>query len=279
MPSPFPGMDPFLEDPAVFPDLHDTLITYLREAINAVLPPPYYARGSARVWIEPVRRHVEPDVDVLRRPPAGNGNAGTGTGAISAGGVAVATESVIVRVQQEEIREPFLEVIRAGPGDDRLVATLEVLSLVNKTTGVQGRELYQRKQAQLLNSSVHLVEIDLLRGGTHSTAVPLADARAQAGPFDYHVCVREFDRPSGEFRVYPIRLENRLPTVAIPLLPGDEAVRVALQSVLDRCYDSGHYARWVRYRERTPVPPLRPEQAAWAEQVLREKGILPPPPP
>ncbi len=278
MPSPFPGMDPFLENPAVFPDLHDSLITYLRGAINAVLPPPYYARGSARVWIEPVRRHVEPDVDVLRGPQSGNGSPAAGGQKAEAGGVAVAEESVIVRVLLEEVREPFLEVIHAGPGDDRLVTTLEVLSLANKTPGVQGRELYQRKQAQVTNSPVHRVEIDLLRGGTHSTAVPLEEARAQAGSFDYHVCVREFDAPAGQFRVYPIRLEQRLPRITIPLLPGDPAVRVDLQAVFDSYYDSGLCARWVRYREWAPVPPLRPDQAEWVQRVLREKGLLPTPP-
>src|SRR5438094_891369 len=66
MPSPFPGMDPYLEDPAVFPDLHDSLITYARDALNAQLPPPYYAGSAARVWVDLSHRHVGPDVGVLR---------------------------------------------------------------------------------------------------------------------------------------------------------------------------------------------------------------------
>src|SRR6266702_2254558 len=66
MPSPIPGMDPFLEDPAVFPDLHDNLIAELRNAINAKLPPPYYASSASRVWVEPSQRRLGPDVDVLR---------------------------------------------------------------------------------------------------------------------------------------------------------------------------------------------------------------------
>ena len=41
MPSPFPGMDPFLEHPEVFPDLHDSLGATLRESLNARLPEPY----------------------------------------------------------------------------------------------------------------------------------------------------------------------------------------------------------------------------------------------
>ena len=66
MPSPFPGMDPYLENPEIFPDLHDSLITYIRENLQANLPPPYYAAIGRRVWIEASRRSIEPDVHVLR---------------------------------------------------------------------------------------------------------------------------------------------------------------------------------------------------------------------
>ena len=52
MPSPFPGMDPWLEQPEVFPDVHDSLISYLREALNATLPAPYFANIATRVWVE-----------------------------------------------------------------------------------------------------------------------------------------------------------------------------------------------------------------------------------
>ena len=67
MPSPIPGMDPFLEDPAVFPDLHDSLIVELRNGINAQLPPPYYASSASRVWVEPSQRRVGPDVGTQYR--------------------------------------------------------------------------------------------------------------------------------------------------------------------------------------------------------------------
>src|SRR2546423_4056065 len=99
MPSPIPGMDPFLEDPAVFPDLHDSLITELRNAINAQLPPPYYASSASRVWVEPARRLVGPDVNVLRpeRP---------GSGVVRSPSVAsaVARPPVTVRIPREEFR-------------------------------------------------------------------------------------------------------------------------------------------------------------------------------
>src|SRR4051812_30345607 len=133
MPSPFPGMDPYLEAPAVFPDFHNRFIAQLSEALNARLPAPYYSGIASRVWIEASLRPVGPDVDILRptRPLNGGGTAGGG------GGVAeeVAAEPVVVRVvRDEEVRESFLEIF-AQPGGERLVATVEVLSLANKMPG------------------------------------------------------------------------------------------------------------------------------------------------
>lgn len=262
MPSPIPGMDPFLEDPAVFSDLHDNLIAELRNAINAQLPPPYYASSALRVWVEPSQRRVGPDVNVLRpeRP-------GSGPVAAPPPATAVARPPVVVRIPKEEFRQTYLDIY-ARPGNERLVTTIEILSPTNKTPGSEGRTLYLQKQREVLASKVNLVEIDLLRGGQHTTAVRFEDAVAKAGPFDYHVCVRAFEEPD-DFVIYPISVGERLPVVAIPLLPGDPAVSVDLQALLDRCYDTGLYQRRVPYGERTPLPPLRPEQQAWVEQVLK----------
>src|SRR5438105_15699517 len=126
MPSPFPGMDPWLEGPALFPDLHDAFITHLRDAINAQLPAPYYAGIASRVWIEAARRPIVPDVDVFRPN-------GAERGAAPSGGVAVAadTEAVVVTVPLEEHREPLIEIF-AQPGGERLVTHIELLSPSNK---------------------------------------------------------------------------------------------------------------------------------------------------
>jgi hypothetical protein len=221
MPSPFPGMDPYLEHPAVFPGLHDRLIAYLSEALQARLPEPYYAEIGERL---------------------------------------------VVTVPQDQFREPYVE-IRAGGESERVVATIEVLSLTNKMAGIRGRELYLRKQREVLASQIHLVEIDLLRAGQHTTAVPLSRARARAGPFDYHVCLHRFDNWE-DFFVYPVRLPDRLPEVAIGLLPGDGDVAVDLQDVFQRSYDAGPYRRRIRYRQTEPVPPLEPEARQWAARLL-----------
>lgn len=272
MPSPFPGMDPFLEHPNVFPDLHDSMAVYLRESLQARLPEPYYADVGNRVWVEMSQRTIGPDVKVLRPNGAGNGGQAAG-----GGGVAVATlrtPPIVVHVPHDERRETFVEIYTRQGGHERLVTHIEILSLSNKTPGEHGRELYQTKQREILNSKTHLVEIDLLRAGTHSTAVPLDRVQARTGRFDYHVCVHQFDNLEDYF-VYPVQLPDRLPEIAVPLLPSDGAVVLDLQAVLDRCYDTGPYRRRVRYADNPVVPPLDAERSAWVTHLLREKGLLP----
>jgi hypothetical protein len=236
------------------------------------LPEPYYAATGSRVWVEVSQRFVEPDVDVLRRREESSGKEQ------SNGGVAVAprvrARSVVVRVPQDERHESFLDIYTQRDDQERLVTTIEVLSLANKTPGEQGRGLYLQKQREVLGSKTHLVEMDLLRSGHHTTAVPHERAVAQAGAFDCHVSVHCYDKRQ-EYVVYPILLTDTLPEILIPLLPGDPEVAVNLQTVFDRCYDTGPYRRRVRYRDNAPVPPLRPDQAEWATCLLREKGLLP----
>ena len=270
MPSPFPGMDPYLEHPAFFPGLHDRLVTYLGEALQAKLPAPYYAEIGDRLWVEVSQRVIGPDVNILRPRPSPTSRRGESE---SHGGVALAEEvtarPVVVTVPHDEFREPFLQIL-SRQNEERVVATVEVLSPANKTLGSQGRELYLRKQREVLDSQTHLVEIDLLRGGEHTTAVPRDLAVAKAGPFEYHVCVHRFDKFE-DYSVYAIRLSQRLPEVAIPLLPGDPAVTIDLQTVFDRCYDTGPYQRRIRYHESTPVPQLPSEFSEWSANLLRSR--------
>jgi hypothetical protein len=171
MPSPFPGMDPYLEDPEIFPDFHDSLITYLRENLQANLPASYFATIGRRIWIEVSRRSIGPDLEVRHaiRPSTRTNKP---AGAVAVANLPIA-HPVVVKVAHDEFREPFIEIYTRGDEGKRLVASIEVLSLSNKTPGAHGRDLYQRKQKEILASQVHLVEIDLLRGGEHTTAVPL----------------------------------------------------------------------------------------------------------
>src|SRR4051794_4880520 len=140
MPSPFPGMDPWLESPGVFPDIHDALIFLLREGLNAVLPRGYFATGAARVWMDE-GRHREPDVSVTR-PPDWDPS--------SSGGVAVADfeRAGMVAVEAayfaEPIEEKYLEI--RSTANERLVTAIEVVSPTNKQAGEAGRGSYRQKQ-------------------------------------------------------------------------------------------------------------------------------------
>jgi hypothetical protein len=265
MPSPFPGMDPYLENPEIFADFHDSFITYLREALQSRLPAPYFAVLGRRVWIAASRRSVGPDVQVLRpREPRQGSAQSSGARAVAS---RLATRPVVVKVAHDEYREPFVEIYADVEGSKRLVTSIEVLSLSNKTPGEHGRELFLRKQKELLASLVNLVEIDLLRGGEHATAVPKESALAECGAFDYHVCVHPFSEIE-TFQVFPMLLDEPLATLEIPLLAGDPAVLLDLQAVFDRCYDAGPYSREIDYSKTDLVPPLQPERAAWLRGVL-----------
>jgi hypothetical protein len=263
MPSPFPGMDPFLENPDIFPDFHDRFITYVSDSIQAGLPPPYIAALGRRAWIEVSERFIEPDVQVVR--PAIT-PVETGAGSAVALAARPRTEPLVVRVPHDERREPFVEIYLGHGADRRLVTSIELLSLSNKTPGEHGRDLYLRKQREILDSKVHLVEIDLLRGGEHTTAVPRHRLARKAGEFDYHVSIHHFDNLEDYF-VYPIRLNEPLPEIAIPLLPGDPPVPLDLQAVFQRTYDAGPYHREINYRQDTLVPPLGPAWQSWLRKL------------
>ena len=264
MPSPFPGMDPFVEHPDIFPDFHDGFIAYLRESLQSRLPPPYIAALGRRAWIEVSERFIDSDVQVVRPgiPPTEGG---------AAAGVAILTppraEPLVVHVPHDEMREPFVEVYSGRGADRRLVTCIELLSLSNKTPGEHGRDLYLRKQREILDSKVHLVEIDLLRAGEHTTAVPRHRLAKVAGEFEYHVSIHHFDNLEDYF-VYPVRLNQPLPTISIPLLPGDAPLPLDLQAVFLRTYDAGPYRREIDYKQDTPDPPLAPIWQSWLPQVI-----------
>jgi hypothetical protein len=274
-------MDPYLERTRFFPDLHDGLITFVKDELQRRLPDAYYAQSRQRVWLERSQRYVEPDANVMRerRERLIRGS--------EQGGVAIAepeletelevAQPVAITVEEvihDEHIEPFLEIRGRWSGQDRLIASIEVVSPVNKTPGEEGYDQYRAKQRDVMGGQAHLIEIDLLRGGTHVTAVPLDLALEKAGPFDYHVSTHRFDLPKAYF-VYPIRLEQRLPVIVVPLLPADPAVLLDLQAAFDRAYDAGPYRKAVWYGEDAINPPLRAEQVEWAATTLNTRSDRP----
>jgi hypothetical protein len=161
MASIFPGMDPYLEAPAIWPGLHQRFVVAIADALQPQLQPHFYSEIGERLYVEVVPRHIVPDVSILRRP---NPTASTGSPAS-----AVADAPAIVEWDTDQ-KEPFVEVRVLGSNE--VVTVIEVLSPSNKAPGARGREEYLRKQREIIASNVNLVEIDLLRDGAPTVYAP-----------------------------------------------------------------------------------------------------------
>jgi len=271
MPGAFPGMDPYLEHPAWWPGVHQGVITYAREALNAVLPPAYVADIGERVYLVHQDRSIYPDLKVREQPSAPR-EAASGTGGTA---VAVADEPPwILTIESGEIREVFVEILTVED-ESRVVAVIEVLSPANRAAGSEGRRLYLTKQQELLESRSHLIEIDLLRSGQHTVAVPeealRREGRRRGARWDYLISLHR-GGDGARYEVWPVLVRVRLPRIHVPLADNDPDVLLDLQAVFDRCYDTGAYARRLDYR-RDPAEPLAGDDAEWAAALLRERGL------
>lgn len=140
MPSPFPGMDPFLEHPAYFPGLHEKMAVYIAEQLQPRLPDPYFADLGERVWIETSSRRIEPDVDVFRRRGARSPKNGDGA-------VVTRSKPITITVLHDESQESFVEIRTRAGDEERLVATIEVLSPASKTPGQKAQRAVSQEAA------------------------------------------------------------------------------------------------------------------------------------
>lgn len=265
MPSPFPGMDPWLEQH--WGDVHTRLVTYCSDRLQSALPRDLRARVEERVYLEWEEegevggRSVVPDIRVVEYPHAGPKTATD---------VAVLEADPALRVTpfDESTTERFIEIRDFSTGG-RLVTVIEILSRANKTPG-RGRVSYLKKRDELHEARVNLVEIDLLRSGEPIDAIPRGEL-----PEEYHtpylVTVSREELESREYNLYKVPLDRRLPVIAVPLRPGDSDVLLELQAVLNDAYDRGGYDI-IDYRK-PPQPPLSGEVANWCEQLLKQKQL------
>lgn len=263
MPSPFPGMDPYLEEPSTWLNVHHGLISQMQAMLNQSVGPDYYARVEERVYIssdgDPGRSQIIPDIRIGKSSRR-NGKFGS---VAERGGLQIAEPFVLTAPLDEEVHEARLEIIdRRNRG---LVTVIEVISPSNKIDGSEGRKSFLKKRNDIVNSSVNWVEVDLLRTGL---ALIPQEVLSLGDYFIRAVCAKT--RPRG--KVWPIRLQERLPVVGIPLKKTDPDVALEMQQVLDTVYERAAYERTVDYRK-PPEVALARKQAAWANRLLREKGM------
>src|SRR5205823_4704987 len=153
MKSPFPGMDPFIEDRGLWPDFHDDLIAEIKRSLAARLPERYFVQTGERSYIvlagpdEKETKPIYPDVGIEK--PATRARASEGSGAVAVAEPEVDAGSLTMRAFiDEHFRENFIEIYEAEPGP-RLVTCIEVLSPSNKRSGKKGWKLYLRKRNAL----------------------------------------------------------------------------------------------------------------------------------
>lgn len=263
MKSPFPGMDPYLEEH--WRDVHHSFLTYARDELQAHLPGDLRARLEERVFVEPEAgwgRRIYPDVRVIEHPR----RLGAETNQADAEGVVVA-EPIVIHAADEPATEGFVEIIDVASGN-RVVTVIELLSLSNKLPG-DGQKQYREKQREYCQGGVSLVEIDLLRAGQRITAVPWRGV-PPSHRTTYHVCVTRGWKPA-DHEVYRLPLQDPLPAIKVPLRATDADVPLNLQLLIDRCYYHGRYDDLNYCAE--PDPPLEPHDAAWTDELLRAQGL------
>ncbi len=257
MPSPFPGMNPYLEHEDAWHIFHEQFPMAVVEVLVPQVRPDYFVRVDEHVDLHEMpedRRRLwgKPDV-ALSANPGRSGREQNGSG-----GVGLASSTGLETGHFLETEETKLSFVEIRDRRSRcLVTVIELLSPSNKEPGPD-REQYLGKRRTLLRSPAHFIEIDLLRGGART---PLREEVSS----DYLVIVScASRRPEMEYQ--RINLRDPLPTIPIPLLEGHKDAQLDLQAILHRLYDAGGYEDFIYQSE--PQPPLSLADAAWGRSLL-----------
>jgi len=251
-------MDPYLEHPQLWPDVHTRLITAIANELGPRLSPRYVVAVEERTYIAAAEADSlvgRADVAVIAPPRAVVEPAMAGVPALR--------EALPVYVPMPEyVTERYLEIRSLPHGE--VVTVIEVLSPANKQPGSRGYAEYQAKREAVLASRTSLVEIDLLRAGSR----PPVMGEAPAGSYRILIA-RGWERPRAALYVFGVR--EPIPVIPIPLKRGEEEPLLDVNGLLHRLYDQAVYRLRIDYG-RPPVPPLGAEDAAWAAERLAREG-------
>jgi len=252
MPSPFPGMNPYLEQADVWQDFHQSMMPVLREMLSEQVRPAYIVKVEELLFIHELSAE---EMRFLGRSDVSVTEGRRDRDASTAAGVIEAPAYALAPVAQDVEHHSLLEVRDRRQRD--LVAVIELLSPTNKNPGPD-REQYLAKRRQLLASRAHLIELDLLRGGPRLPLEDLPDS-------DYYAMVsRAEERP--RVGIWPVHLREPLPTVPVPLRSPDPDASLDLQQALHRVYDAAGYEDYVYAG--APEPQLPPDDLAWTNELI-----------
>jgi hypothetical protein len=257
--SPFPGMDPYLERHWL--PVHTQLVGTASRALNRQLPSDLVARPEEHLAVEvdeggPLqyrRRLVVPDARVFESP------------ASDASGATALVAPFKLVLENEPAKERSVRIL--SDGGERLLTVIEFVSPTNKTG--EGADLFVAKRDELLDGGVNVVEIDFVRRGNWRRLLePHLCPRDAVST--YRATVRIAGEPSAVY-VYPMPLRAPLPPVPIPLRETDEPVVLDVQRLVAEVYADDRYGYTLDYTVE-PSPPLPPDDAAWADELLRAAG-------
>ena len=264
MPSPFPGMDPYLEG-YLWPDVHNAFSAKIRQLLTPLIRPRYTARLSIYLVedtipegdigilypdVEIMRiRHVEDEQESRQPKPALGTTIGVATPATLTIPFALPVDLQLTTV---EIRDT---------ADNQLITSIEILSPVNKRE--PGLHQYRLKRQRLYQAGVHLLELDLLRRGIRPvshTAIP-----------DVPYLLTLTRAHSGKTQVWPLRLQDKWPNLPVPLRLPDDDVVLDLAAAFEAIYREAAYELSIDYRQPPPPPPLSAEDSNWMRLLLEQR--------
>ncbi len=259
--NPFPGMNPYLEE--FWHDVHPRLLMLASNQLQRALPRDLKARLEQHLSLleEGAERGVGRRADVAIVEPWSE-ETDRANPLLASTGVAVA-EPVLLELDPPTHR--FLQIVDTA---GHIVTIIEFLSLGNKTRA-EDRAGFAWKRRQIFESGISFVEVDLLLQGE-----PVLEADGcetlRLNRAAYHVAIHS-THSATLWRLYPIRLRERLPAVEIPLRPSDRPVALDLQPLIDDAIRDGAYDH-LDYR-RDPTGILSSEDRAWLDGNLREQEL------
>jgi Protein of unknown function (DUF4058) len=254
MPSPLPGMNPYLENSELWSEFHSRMIVAIADALDDCLSRDYRVAVEKRIYLSEGEDSILvgiPDVSIISSPP---NTRQTQT-------VTAVAEPFNIEIPiAEEVEERFLEIREGTTGN--VITTIELISPKNKRSG-EGRSVYLQKRQKILRSATHFLEIDLLRSGD---PLPMIGAITS----DYRILIsRSFLHPKAQ--LYSFTLRQPIPIFPIPLRNGELEPLLELQPLVHRIYDRARLDFAIDYGQNCS-PKLSDEDKLWLESLLSDSS-------
>jgi len=255
-------MDPYLEG-ALWPDVHQAFANEIRNRLTPLIRPHYVARLALKTIRENLSENeinvMYPDVEIMRRhlreaEPTYTTTVISDTATIS--------PAITIPIFEVKMRMVTVEIYTVE--NQALITCIEVLSPANKRG--DGLRQYLQKRQRLQRAGIHLLEIDLTRRGQRPFFVAGDVEPANLTTFPYLMSLWRANQPA--WQVWPVRLEDRLPTVAVPLHAPDRDIPLDLAAILRAVYEAAAYDLSIDYTKAPPPPALDEPTANWARDLL-----------